>query len=216
MEVKVIKETKVELAVCQRLTHRNAGIFPLGVGQRHIIISFFVCTRTTGAGRRRYRKGACGAAASQRRLADASERWRWLVPLSQRRLWRQAPRRAGAVWRRRRRRQRRVSCIWLFLSLSAPAELALTGAANAEAPVAPGASPSQTKASLHTKEVKDIAPSRRAGEVIKWTKVDLGVSICTEIGVIGCKLRPWIQSITIADSLVHSWFQCCRLVYVHT
>jgi len=25
--VKVIKETKVELAVCQRLTHRNAGFF---------------------------------------------------------------------------------------------------------------------------------------------------------------------------------------------
>ena len=73
--VKVIKGTKVELAVCQRLTHRNAGIFPLGVGQRHIIISFFVCTRRAGARRRRYRKGACGAAASQRRL------------------WRQAPRR---------------------------------------------------------------------------------------------------------------------------
>jgi len=44
--VKVIKGTKVALAVCRRLTHRNAGIFPLRVGQRHIIISFFVCTRS--------------------------------------------------------------------------------------------------------------------------------------------------------------------------
>ena len=74
------------------------------LGQRHIIIFFFVWTRRAGAGRGRYCRGACGAAASQRCLADASQRWRWPAPLSQRRLWRQAPRRAGAVWRRRRRR----------------------------------------------------------------------------------------------------------------
>ena len=28
------------------------------LGQQHIIISFFVCTRRGGAGRRRYRRGA--------------------------------------------------------------------------------------------------------------------------------------------------------------
>ena len=147
-QVKVIEETKVELAVRQRLTHRNAGIFPLGVGQRHIIISFFVCTRRAGAGRRRYRKGTCGAAASQRRL------------------WRQAPRRAGAVWRCRRRRGSvgSAACDYFFLCLHPqsrrwPAPLSqrrLWRRRFAEAPVAPGASPTQTKASLHTKEVNGI------------------------------------------------------------
>ena len=80
----------------------------------------------------------------------------------------QAPLRGGGVtgasqsWRclaaPTQTRQRRVSCILLFLSLSGLAEPALAGAAiaNAEAHVAPGASPTQTKASLHTKEVNSI------------------------------------------------------------
>ena len=77
-----------------------------------------------------------------------SQSWCWPAPLSQRRLWRrcfaEAPRRRLA-------------------------EVALAGAAIAEAPVAPGASPTQTKASLHTKEVKDIAgaslSARRGGRL---------------------------------------------------
>ena len=97
--------------------------------------------RRGGAGRRRYRRGACSA----RRLAE--------LALS-----------GGAD-----ADEAASGELHMIISLSAPAELALTGAANAEAPVAPGASPTQTKASLHTKEIKDIAgaslSARRGGRL---------------------------------------------------